>query len=107
MPKGLEEKVEVTWLSINVWWEQQPTPLTCYYCFASPLSRELPVKDPLRATLDHKIPLSKRGSTNLKKNGVIACYPCNRDKGVLLPDEFRAVLRFRNRRDALRKLRQD
>lgn len=62
----------------------------CHYCLI-PLVRADPSKpkDVERcrnrgrgiATIDHKYPLSKGGSTKLE-NLVLACYDCNQKKGV-------------------------
>ena len=51
----------------------------CVYC-ASPL-------DAHTATLDHVLPLA-RGGAHDAENVVVACGPCNRLKGDLLPQEF-------------------
>ena len=40
-----------------------------------------------RATLDHVHPLA-RGGTHAPGNLVVACAPCNRRKGDMLPHEF-------------------
>lgn len=39
--------------------------------------------------VDHVMPISK-GGAHCVENLVISCTPCNRSKGSLLPDEFRA-----------------
>jgi 5-methylcytosine-specific restriction endonuclease McrA len=39
--------------------------------------------------VDHRIPIAK-GGEHTAGNLVIACTPCNLQKGALLPDEFRA-----------------
>lgn len=69
--------------------------LSCFYCGIGPLDRRIKRKSPMRATIDHYKPKSKGGSSSIKKNGVVACSPCNRDKGVLSPEEFQAVLSYR------------
>jgi 5-methylcytosine-specific restriction endonuclease McrA len=51
----------------------------CVYC-AVPL-------DQSTATLDHVVPLARGGEHN-PGNLVVACAPCNRLKGDLLPYEF-------------------
>jgi 5-methylcytosine-specific restriction endonuclease McrA len=51
----------------------------CVYC-ASPLESHT-------ATLDHVHPLA-RGGAHDPQNVVVACGPCNRLKGDLLPQEF-------------------
>jgi 5-methylcytosine-specific restriction endonuclease McrA len=58
----------------------------CYYCDVSLLNR--------RTNVEHIIPLSK-GGTNHKKNLVLACGLCNKDKGdrLLEPGELVALRR--------------
>jgi 5-methylcytosine-specific restriction endonuclease McrA len=41
---------------------------------------------------DHVIPISKGGRHDLS-NIVISCSPCNRKKGVMMPDEFLEMMR--------------
>lgn len=53
----------------------------CYYCKRSISFEE--------ATLDHKTPVSKRGSSK-KLNIVIACEPCNNEKRNLSEKEYAA-----------------
>jgi 5-methylcytosine-specific restriction endonuclease McrA len=63
----------------------------CYYCSA-------PLTDPLHgreASIDHKLPVS-RGGTNSVENTVLACFPCNKDKGDMTEEEF-AVFRAQRR----------
>jgi HNH endonuclease len=43
--------------------------------------------DPAEATLDHVHPLA-RGGQHIAGNLVVACAPCNRLKGDMLPHEF-------------------
>lgn len=45
-------------------------------------------------TKDHKQPRSRGGSWQ-STNIVLACWPCNIEKGKLTVDEYRAVLAFR------------
>lgn len=80
------------------WWEKQSAPFICHYCGKSPLVRGAKVKPSKRATADHYIPKFRKGSQQ-EKNIVIACGSCNRDKGVLMPDEWKAVLEYRKVRD--------
>lgn len=51
----------------------------CVYCGA--------VLDFTIATIDHVYPLA-RGGANVPGNLVVACGPCNRLKGDMLPHEF-------------------
>lgn len=60
--------------------------LRCFYC-GSRLSRR-------NTTIDHLIPLSKGGSDK-PRNKVDCCLDCNRDKGCLMPEEWRLVLAYR------------
>jgi 5-methylcytosine-specific restriction endonuclease McrA len=50
----------------------------CFYCHAE--LHKL-------GSVDHVIPLSKRG-TNLPENIDLACWPCNNRKGDMMPDQF-------------------
>lgn len=58
----------------------------CHYCEV-PISRELPRYHPRRATIDHKIPLTKDG-THAIHNLVAACRRCNSKKSSRDYDEF-------------------
>lgn len=58
----------------------------CYYC-----NRLLTRKN---KSVDHLVPLS-RGGTDGPANMVNACKDCNRDKGCLSVNEFRAVMAYR------------
>lgn len=58
----------------------------CFYCNKK-LSRK-------NQTMDHFIPMS-RGGPDKPKNRVWSCAICNRDKGCLLPEEFRVVVALR------------
>lgn len=51
----------------------------CFYC-QQRLHRD-------NYTLDHKLPVSRGGGTNIK-NVVLSCYWCNVDKGSLTTDEY-------------------
>lgn len=60
--------------------------LVCHYCSTPNLVKEVsePVtKSKLRllATVDHVHPRSKGGAEYDKDNLVVACYPCNQQKG--------------------------
>lgn len=54
----------------------------CHYCGIG-LTRE-------KATLDHVIPLARRKGTNERENIVIACHPCNAEKGATSYEAFKA-----------------
>lgn len=43
---------------------------------------------PKRATVDHRIPVSKAGDEFDMANMVIACYTCNQKKGARFPRHF-------------------
>lgn len=64
--------------------------LPCYYCGVIMGKRK--AKKPTR---DHVVPKFK-GGTNKNSNIVWCCLDCNRSKGSLTLDEFRAVLAVRN-----------
>ena len=57
--------------------------------------------DPIEATLDHVYPVA-RGGAHAPGNIVVACAPCNRMKGDMLPHEFFA--RYPQRGGELRAL---
>lgn len=52
----------------------------CHYC-----RRPFAMDD---LTIDHRIPISC-GGTNVKGNLVLACEPCNKEKGAKLPWEMK------------------
>ena len=57
-------------------------------------------RERIRATLDHRVPLS-RGGAMRGDNLVLACNKCNNEKGDMLPDEWRDFMkRFPNWWDA-------
>lgn len=60
------------------WWRQQLGQGRCYHCGGS-FPREA-------LTMDHLVPLA-RGGRSTKKNVVVACKPCNNEKGCLFPVE--------------------
>lgn len=59
---------------------REGVPMICMFC-DKPVSRELHRKNPFRATIDHLVPRSKGGGNHFE-NLVIACYPCNIEKGT-------------------------
>ena len=54
----------------------------CAYC-----DHEFEAAGPFKRTLDHVVPLSRRGRHTFD-NAVFACSRCNRDKGTKLPAEW-------------------
>lgn len=54
------------------WWKQQLGRGICYYCGEKFAARDL--------TMDHVVPVA-RGGKSTKKNCVVACKPCNAEKG--------------------------
>lgn len=58
----------------------------CHYC-SRKTSLTIDYYDPLRATVDHKFPVS-RGGTDELENLVNACSACNNMKGDMIPDEW-------------------
>jgi 5-methylcytosine-specific restriction protein A len=61
------------------WWKQQLGLGVCYHCKQRFSKEEL--------TMDHLIPLA-RGGKSTKKNLVVSCKDCNRDKGHKLSVEI-------------------
>lgn len=59
----------------------------CYLCL-SPVNIGAPNTDPMQATIEHVIPLS-RGGEHVWENVRIACRDCNRRKGTKSYDDFR------------------
>lgn len=51
----------------------------CVYCGCT--------EEEMTLCLDHVIPLS-RGGSNTADNLVVACFPCNTDKGARTPSEW-------------------
>jgi 5-methylcytosine-specific restriction endonuclease McrA len=60
-------------------WRDFKGPLICHYC-NSHVSRYMSEGDPLKATVDHIIPVSKKGTSNID-NLVLSCSQCNNMKG--------------------------
>lgn len=59
------------------------SPICCYYC-GEPISQD-------KLTLDHKIPLSRGGKSNLS-NLVFCCWNCNQEKDDMTDSEYREYL---------------
>lgn len=59
----------------------------CYYCGSRFSIRKM--------TKDHLVPKGKGGSDSLS-NYVLACYPCNHEKGDMLYNEYMKLITSRN-----------
>lgn len=73
----------------------------CRYCgrpvTAPPKGRDHTAAEaPTVASLDHWVPRARGGAWELA-NLVLACKPCNEDKGQLTGPEYLAVLAYRRR----------
>ncbi len=79
-----KEKAKAKKLKNTRWWKRQLERGICYYCKRKTNPKEL--------TMDHKIPLS-RGGTSDKINIVPACKECNNKKKYLLPWEWERYLK--------------
>lgn len=75
----LKEKNRARELRNSAWWKSRIANGECYYCGK--------VFKPSELTMDHKIPLS-RGGTSEKINIVPACKDCNNKKKYMLPTEW-------------------
>ncbi len=73
------EKNRARELRDSAWWRQKISTGECYYCGRKFRPDEL--------TMDHKIPLSRGGSSD-RINIVPACKDCNNKKKYLLPTEW-------------------
>jgi len=78
------EKAKARKLKNTRWWRRKVERGICYYC-----GRKVP---PEELTMDHRIPLS-RGGTSDKSNIVPACKECNAKKKYLLPWEWEEYLK--------------
>jgi len=78
------EKAKARKLKNTRWWRRQVERGICYYCGRKVSPEEL--------TMDHKIPLS-RGGTSDRINIVPACKECNNKKKYLLPWEWEEYLK--------------
>jgi len=78
------EKAKARKLKKTRWWRRQLERGICYYCGKKVKPEEL--------TMDHKIPLS-RGGTSDRINIVPACKECNNRKKYLLPWEWEEFLK--------------
>ena len=68
----------------------------CDYCGIK-MHKRRRLMDNDRATFDHVKPISRGGFVDDIFNVVLACYRCNKDKGDLTGDEFRAFVREHGR----------
>jgi len=66
-------------LKDSSWWRSKIASGKCYYCGG--------IFKPSELTMDHKIPIS-RGGTSEKINIVPACKECNNKKKYMLPVEW-------------------
>ena len=73
------EKSKARELRESTWWKSKIASGRCYYCGG--------VFKPSELTMDHKIPLSRGGSSE-KMNIVPACKECNNKKKYMLPTEW-------------------
>ena len=78
-----EEKQKARVLRKSPWWRKKISSGICYYC-----GRKF---HPDELTMDHKIPLT-RGGTSEKINLVPACKECNNKKKYLLPTEWQEYM---------------
>jgi len=80
-----------------VWWKRQYARqhALCYYCSIS-----LKV---VRVNVEHIVPMS-RGGTNNKKNMVLSCSKCNKDKGSKM---LKKTLRKKLRTNLMKQVRVD
>ncbi|MCS7205130.1 MAG: HNH endonuclease [Leptospiraceae bacterium] len=74
-----KEKEKARKLRKTSWWKKKISKGICYYC-----GRKF---KPSELTMDHKIPLS-RGGSSTKENLVPCCKECNSKKKYLLPIEW-------------------
>ncbi len=79
------EKLKAKKLKRTKWWRKKIERGICYYC-----GKKVSPKD---LTMDHKIPLS-RGGTSERLNLVPACKECNRKKKYLSPWEWEDYLKI-------------
>jgi 5-methylcytosine-specific restriction endonuclease McrA len=77
------EKSRARELRGSSWWKAKISAGKCYYCGGRFKPSDL--------TMDHKIPLS-RGGTSEKNNIVPACKECNNRKKYMLPSEWEEYL---------------
>ncbi len=77
------EKKKARELRHTSWWRKKTATGICYYCGGRFQPGEL--------TMDHRIPLSRGGSSE-KINLVPACKECNTRKKYLLPTEWEEYL---------------
>lgn len=59
----------------------------CFYCKRRTLLSDCHKAEPLFATVDHVIPVS-RGGANVYENLVLACRVCNEQKGSMTDEEW-------------------
>lgn len=62
----------------RIFWKKYTGDMFCIYCNA-PVSRYMVDGDPLKATIDHVIPLKYNGKSEYN-NLVLSCLECNRGR---------------------------
>jgi len=65
----------------------------CFYC-EKPMRRDVRARHPDRATIEHRVPVS-RGGSDRDGNVVAACRACNTRKGERSEEAFRQSLQSR------------
>jgi 5-methylcytosine-specific restriction endonuclease McrA len=78
------EKERARKLRRTHWWDKKIQRGICHYCHHKVGRKQL--------TMDHVVPLSRRGKSN-KGNIVPACKDCNNKKKYLLPIEWEEYLK--------------
>lgn len=71
----------------------------CHYCGCAvhrDPSKVNRIRKPEQATIDHKTPLCKGGDDGVR-NMVLACYPCNEEKGEMDYAEFCKLIKAKTR----------
>lgn len=86
-----KEKEKARRLRQSAWWKKKRSSGICYYCKKQFRASEL--------TMDHKIPLSRGGTSN-KENIVPCCKECNTNKRYMLPAEWMEYLKSSNEEES-------
>lgn len=76
---------------VTVGWLRERDGLACHYCGHEMLFAQPGGWVPLRATIEHRLPIA-RGGLHTEENCVLACSECNSRKLDKTPDEFREYL---------------
>jgi 5-methylcytosine-specific restriction endonuclease McrA len=85
--KKLNDELNFLWLKFRNDFLSN-TVLTCTYCGKTDLLIETDDLNRL-ATIDHVIPRSKGGAEFDRSNCVVACFPCNNNRGDMDADEYK------------------